>query len=51
MQPATSGRHGFAVRVIPGGELFDGQPEPGLILWEGGAREPEKPQDAPGKRR
>jgi starch phosphorylase len=31
---ATSGRHGFAVRIIPGGEMFDGFVEPGLILWE-----------------
>ncbi len=30
----TSGRHGFALRIIPGGELFDGVYEPGLIYWE-----------------
>ncbi len=30
----TSGRHGFAVRVIPGGEIFEQVVEPGLILWD-----------------
>lgn len=30
----TSGRHGFAVRVVPGGEMFDGLVVPGLILWD-----------------
>jgi len=29
-----SGRHGFALRILPGGELFDGLMEPGLIHWE-----------------
>ncbi len=29
----TSGRHGFAVRVVPGGEDFATPFEPGLILW------------------
>ncbi len=31
----TSGRHGFAIRIVPGGELFKGVTEPGLIFWEG----------------
>jgi glycogen phosphorylase len=31
---STSGRHGFAVRVVPGGELFDGLIVPGLIHWD-----------------
>src|SRR2546421_1520780 len=30
---ATSGRHGFAVRILPGGELLASPFEPGLILW------------------
>jgi starch phosphorylase len=30
----TSGRHGFAVRVIPGGEMFHEVVEPGLIAWD-----------------
>ncbi len=30
----TSGRHGFAVRILPGGTLFDGLVVPGLILWD-----------------
>jgi len=30
---ATSGRHGFAVRILPGGELLATPFEPGLILW------------------
>ncbi|MEM7625368.1 MAG: alpha-glucan family phosphorylase [Planctomycetota bacterium] len=29
-----SGRHGFAVRVLPGGELFEPLTIPGLIRWE-----------------
>lgn len=29
-----SGRHGFAVRVLPGGELFAPLTIPGLIRWE-----------------
>jgi len=32
----TSGRHGFAVRLVPGGEMFDGTTVPGLILWDRG---------------
>jgi starch phosphorylase len=35
----TSGRHGFAIRVVPGGEIFEGVNEPGLILWDGAAPE------------
>jgi starch phosphorylase len=31
---SSSGRYGLAVRVVPGGELFQGVNEPGLILWE-----------------
>ncbi|WP_428389994.1 alpha-glucan family phosphorylase [Mucisphaera sp.] len=34
IQPKTSGRYGFAVRVIPGGEYLDGFWEPGLIRWD-----------------
>ncbi len=30
----TSGRHGFAIRILPGGELFEGIYEPGLIYWD-----------------
>ncbi len=32
---ATSGKHGFAIRVIPGGEMFDDIVEPGMMLWDG----------------
>ncbi|MCC7203737.1 MAG: alpha-glucan family phosphorylase, partial [Phycisphaeraceae bacterium] len=32
--PSTSGRHGFAVRIIPGGEIFQNIVEPGLIFWD-----------------
>jgi len=35
----TSGRHGFAVRIVPGGEMFDSVLEPGLICWD---QEPSK---------
>jgi len=31
----TSGSHGFAVRIVPGGDAFNGITEPGLIKWEG----------------
>src|SRR5258706_5687958 len=30
---ASRGRHGFAVRILPGGELLASPFEPGLILW------------------
>jgi starch phosphorylase len=30
----TSGRHGFAVRIIPGSEMFDSVVVPGLIHWD-----------------
>ncbi len=30
----VSGRHGFALRFIPGGEMFEGIAEPGLIAWD-----------------
>ncbi len=30
----SSGRFGFAVRIVPGGELFGDTPEPGMVLWE-----------------
>ena len=30
----TSGRHGFAIRIVPGGEMFEGTREPGLIFWD-----------------
>jgi len=32
---ATSGRHGFALRIIPGGDIFADITVPGLIYWEG----------------
>ena len=30
----TSGRHGFAVRIVPGGKMFESIVEPGLIYWD-----------------
>ncbi|MEE9211715.1 MAG: alpha-glucan family phosphorylase [Phycisphaeraceae bacterium] len=42
---ATSGRHGFAVRVVPGGEMFDGITEPGLIRWDAQAPLPAAAQE------
>ena len=30
----NSGRHGFAVRIVPGGEMFNATVSPGLIYWE-----------------
>ncbi|MCX5658692.1 MAG: alpha-glucan family phosphorylase [Planctomycetota bacterium] len=44
----TSGKFGFAVRMIPAHESFNGIAEPGMILWErgglgvGGGKPPEK---------
>lgn len=32
---ASSGRYGFAVRIVPGGPMFDEITEPGLIFWDG----------------
>jgi starch phosphorylase len=31
---AQSGKHGFALRIVPGGPMFDHVVEPGLIYWE-----------------
>ncbi len=30
----TSGHYGFAVRITPAGDLFDGVMEPGLMMWD-----------------
>jgi len=38
---STSGRHGFALRIGPGGELFESMYEPGMICWDS------MPQPAP----
>ncbi len=32
--PTTSGRHGFSLRVIPGGQHIQGVGVPGLIRWD-----------------
>jgi starch phosphorylase len=34
IEAPSSGRYGFAIRVVPGGEMFEGVQEPGLMLWE-----------------
>ncbi len=34
----TSGKHGLAVRIVPGGDMLEGVVEPGLILWESSAK-------------
>lgn len=34
VQINTSGRHGFAIRVVPSDEIFDGMVVPGLIHWD-----------------
>ncbi len=33
---ANSGRHGFAVRILPGGPIMSHMTEPGLIFWDKG---------------
>jgi len=35
----NSGRHGFAVRIVPGDKRLAAHPEPGLIYWEPNASE------------
>ncbi len=34
LEAKTSGQFGFAVRIVPGGELMKHVTEPGLILWD-----------------
>jgi len=34
VQINTSGRHGFAIRIVPSDEMFDGMIVPGLIHWD-----------------
>ena len=34
VQINTSGRHGFAIRVVPSDTMFDGMVVPGLIHWD-----------------
>ncbi|MEM1208848.1 MAG: alpha-glucan family phosphorylase [Planctomycetota bacterium] len=45
VRASNSGRHGFAVRLLPGDPSFVGHPEPGLIYWEPNAM----PREAAGK--
>ena len=42
-----SGRHGFAIRIVPGGEMFEGVVEPGLIFWDRGSSPAEAPRAVP----
>jgi starch phosphorylase len=41
----SSGRYGFAIRIVPGGETFTGITEPGLVLWERSAPTPAPAHD------
>ncbi len=43
----TSGRHGFAVRIVPGGEMFEGMVVPGLIHWDTQPAPASKPKSKP----
>ncbi|QDU33817.1 Maltodextrin phosphorylase [Poriferisphaera corsica] len=43
----TSGRYGFAIRIVPGGLNFEGMVIPGLILWEQPATKPQAAEPAP----
>ncbi len=36
-ETTRSGRHGLAVRIVPGGKALEGIYEPGLIFWDTGA--------------
>ncbi len=44
---STSGRHGFAVRLLPGGEMFDDLIVPGLIHWDAQEVPQHKPKAMP----
>jgi starch phosphorylase len=34
IETQTSGKHGFSIRIVPGGEMFADMTEPGLIFWD-----------------
>ena len=34
IRPQTSGHHGFAVRIVPGGQIVDSTQLPGLMFWD-----------------
>ena len=51
LSAANSGKHGFALRIIPGGELLDGIPVPGLIYWEQPGPLKKQPRVAPAETR
>ncbi len=34
IEATTSGRHGFAIRIVPGGPILSGMTEPGMIIWD-----------------
>ncbi|MEX0777724.1 MAG: alpha-glucan family phosphorylase [Phycisphaeraceae bacterium] len=36
----ASGKHGFAVRIVPGGEAMTGIYEPGMIFWDNNSAQP-----------
>jgi starch phosphorylase len=50
LETSNSGRHGFAVRIIPGHELMATPFEPGLIVWDRASsptiRAPQQPATA-----
>jgi starch phosphorylase len=37
LTPSQSGKYGFALRVVPGGRMFEGIYEPGLVRWDSAA--------------
>jgi starch phosphorylase len=47
LEANTSGQFGFAVRIVPGGELMRDIPEPGLILWDADLRQQQQQGDVP----
>lgn len=49
VQINTSGRHGFAIRIVPSDEIFDGMVIPGLIHWDTEKAPAVKPKAKPEK--
>jgi starch phosphorylase len=45
----SSGRYGFAIRIVPGGDIFEGVTEPGLIFWEQVQQQQQPAPAAPAK--
>jgi len=47
IKTSASGRHGFALRILPGGKMFAGVNEPGLLFWDKLSGSTAEPKVAP----